>query len=249
MRGFFTARIALRAQNPGLYGPQQVIDCSVLLLHLCCCPSQDLAQLSTSVDLNTPSCIYCCSSEHTRPVPELPTPAARPTSAGKTTRKSAAAAAAAGGRNQTNSQPSSRAVRVGTTSGSADDGAAERTASDNLWTQREGVDYHVMEPLLACSTCPASFHPSCYMEGAREEVRADRSSISSSSSCAVAFAVTSVKSSMQLHHSLLHTLYFSATVPYDHQLGLSGTCPSMQYVLSCAAEAATVYARGGAAGW
>ena len=30
----------------------------------------------------------------------------------------------------------------------------------------------ILEPLLACATCPASFHPSCYLDGAGEEVSA-----------------------------------------------------------------------------
>jgi hypothetical protein len=123
-----------------------------------CCPFlQDLAQQATFVDLNTPYCIYCCTNE--QPMPEVFEPAA----CGPSFAPSSAAAAAGG---WTERRMFTR-LSARLASNCMATGAGTGAKAGN-----EKGSRCILEPLLACSTCPASFHPSCYLEGAGEEVSA-----------------------------------------------------------------------------
>lgn len=131
----------------------------VPMLTYCCRFSQDLAQQSTFVDLNTPYCIYCCTNE--QPMDEKLEPAASIPSFG------APSASAAGVGDWEERRMFTRLSACLASAGVAT--AAGRAAACTTRDDGKG-NRCILEPLLACSTCPASFHPSCYLEGAGELV-------------------------------------------------------------------------------
>jgi hypothetical protein len=121
----------------------------------CCRSLQDLAQQSTFVDLNTPYCIYCCTNE--QPMAEKLEPAASILSFGAPSASAAGVGDWEERRMFTRLSARLASAGVATAAGRAtrDDGKGSSC---------------ILEPLLACSNCPASFHPSCYLEGAGEKV-------------------------------------------------------------------------------